>query len=214
MAADAASAGDATHALPSRSEEIAGPIRNHLPSHRPGKPLHRAVTSTAFQIRPRAQAREPFGDAIGTVKEVEISCDRGFVRLRLPSHGVLVVVLAGEVDASVVPLLTAALDESLRGAPRDLCVFWDLDSLDWLDPGLRCALTDAVAKRRRSSATVEVLVRARWVRLAVSVASLRLALDEVRITEDRTEFESDLEATVARRGRRTNAWELAASLAA
>jgi anti-anti-sigma regulatory factor len=113
--------------------------------------------------------------------------------------------MSGDVDAGA---FAAVLDELLSGAAAGTVTFLDLAELSYLDPAIRGAITGAIARHRSRGMRVHVLATSPFVRLAASVAKLQLALDDVRWTHDRAEFERDLAAAIARPQRRTNAWEL------
>jgi anti-anti-sigma regulatory factor len=127
------------------------------------------------------------------------------IRIAWRAPGVLVGTLGGDVDP---PSFAAVLDELLSQAVPGSVTFLDLAALDYLDPAVRGALTRAIAKRRGRGVRVHVLATSPFVRLAASVAALELALVDVHWTNDRAAFESELATAVARRHRRTNAWDL------
>ena len=127
------------------------------------------------------------------------------IRLAWAAPGVLVGTMSGDVDAGA---FAAVLEELLSGAASGTVTFLDLAELSYLDPAIRGAITHAIAKHRARSMRVHVLATSPFVRLAASVAKLQLALEDVRWTHDRAEFERDLAAAIAVPRRHTNAWDL------
>jgi hypothetical protein len=96
----------------------------------------------------------------------------------------------------------------LSSAAVRTTVLLDLESLEYFDPAVRRALTDVLRTYRRRATPICLLASAPWARLGASVAALALALEDVRVTDDRAMFEHELALAVGRGRRRTNAWEL------
>jgi anti-anti-sigma factor len=143
---------------------------------------------------------------------MEITCDRGVIVMQWPAPSVLVVKLAGEVDASVASELAAALDTALHERARRITVLLDLESLEYFEPTIRQTLTEVLREHRGRATPVCVLASAPWVRLGASVTALVLALDDVRVTGDRGVFERELAVAVGRLRRQTTVAELMFSL--
>ncbi|MEP7122532.1 MAG: hypothetical protein ABJE95_16540 [Byssovorax sp.] len=109
----------------------------------------------------------------GAAGEERWVSNRGELRIRRPTPLVLVYVESGFLEAAFAPLISRAMDATLRTPGKPL-FFVDAEDLEGYDATIRAEASDWIKKHGARIATQHMLVKSRLTKMGLAVVSMLL----------------------------------------
>lgn len=109
----------------------------------------------------------------GAAGEERWVSDRGELRISRPTPLVLLYIESGFLEADFAPLISRAMDITLR-APGKPLFFVDAESLEGYEPSIRTTASGWIKEHSSEITCQHMLVKSRLAKMGLSVASLLL----------------------------------------